>query len=274
MPFSRVTSRSFSIDIVSVVCVCALALAQLYTLPASAEESGENEPPSSFWALGIGAMNEQKPYSGMDRDTDALPLIQFENEYLQVFGPTIGLKLPSLDLGEAQKLNFSLVGEYDGSGYEDDDAKILEGMSKRKGGFWAGGKVEWNSDLVDVNAEWLADASGNSKGQRLALGLEKTWHFGNHVMLTPRLVASWHDKKYVDYYFGVRDNEVRADRAAYKGKSGISSALGARGIYMFDRTHSVFMDAEVSSLASSIKDSPLVDRSSTNSLLLGYLYRF
>ena len=34
------------------------------------------------------------------------------------------------------------------------------------------------------------------------------------------------------------------------------------------------MDVEVTRLASSIKDSPLVDRSTENRVFLGYLYRF
>jgi outer membrane protein len=93
-------------------------------------------------------------------------------------------------------------------------------------------------------------------------------------MLTPRLGASWQDKKYVDYYFGVRNSEVRIDRAAYVGKSGVTTEVGVRGMYMFDKTHSMFMDVGVSSLAKEIKDSPLVDRSTENSVFIGYLYSF
>lgn len=43
---------------------------------------------------------------------------------------------------------------------------------------------------------------------------------------------------------------------------------------MFDKHHSVLLGAGVTSLADEIKDSPLVDRSTTNSVYLGYMYRF
>lgn len=242
-------------------------------LGASTAASAD-QPEGSAWGLGVGAVSSQQPYKGIDRDSEVLPLIYFENEYLRVFGPTAEIKLPGLEISDTQQLDFSLVGEYDFSGYDDDDARILEGMSDRKGGFWAGAKVEWRNDLADVSAEWLGDVSGNSKGQRFTLGLERSWRIGEHIMLTPRLAAIWQDEKYVDYYFGVRENEARIDRAAYDGKSGINTEFGVRGNYMFDDHHSVFLDLKATSLANEIKDSPLVDQSSENSVLFGYLYRF
>jgi outer membrane protein len=242
-------------------------------LGASTAASAD-QPEGSAWGLGVGAVSSQQPYKGIDRDSEVLPLIYFENEYLRVFGPTAEIKLPGLEISDTQQLDFSLVGEYDFSGYDDDDARILEGMSDRKGGFWAGAKVEWRNDLADVSAEWLGDVSGNSKGQRFTLGLERSWRIGEHIMLTPRLAAIWQDEKYVDYYFGVRENEARIDRAAYDGKSGINTEFGVRGNYMFDDHHSVFLDLKATSLANEIKDSPLVDQSTENSVLFGYLYRF
>ncbi|WLG93461.1 MipA/OmpV family protein [Pseudomonas sp. FP198] len=242
-------------------------------LGASTAASAD-QPESSAWGLGVGAVSSQQPYKGIDRDSEVLPLIYFENEYLRVFGPTAEIKLPGLEISDTQQLDFSLVGEYDFSGYDDDDARILEGMSDRKGGFWAGAKVKWRNDLADVSAEWLGDVSGNSKGQRFTLGLERSWRIGEHIMLTPRLAAIWQDEKYVDYYFGVRENEARIDRAAYDGKSGINTEFGVRGNYMFDDHHSVFLDLKATSLANEIKDSPLVDQSTENSVLFGYLYRF
>ncbi|WP_434604915.1 MipA/OmpV family protein [Pseudomonas sp. Z4-7] len=247
----------------------AFVLGVCASMAASADQ-----PEGSAWGLGVGAVSSQQPYEGIDRDSEVLPLIYFENEYLRVFGPTAEIKLPGLEISDTQQLDFSLVGEYDFSGYDDDDARILEGMSDRKGGFWAGAKVQWRNDLADVSAEWLGDVSGNSKGQRFTLGLERSWRIGEHIMLTPRLAAIWQDEKYVDYYFGVRENEARIDRAAYDGKSGINTEFGVRGNYMLDDHHSVFLDLKATSLANEIKDSPLVDQSTENSVLFGYLYRF
>ncbi|KIN15852.1 MipA/OmpV family protein [Vreelandella titanicae] len=238
---------------------------------AFADDASANK---TTWGLGIGAISKQEPYAGIDRDNSALPLLQVENRYFRVFGPGIEFKLPSINISDSQQLNFGIVGQYDGSGYEENDAPILNGMGEREGGFWAGAKMEWNSNLVDVDAEWLTDVSGNSDGQRFNLGLERTWQIGEHVLLTPRVGASWQDDKNVDYYFGVRDSEIRFDRPAYSGESAINIKAGVRGVYQFDQHHSVLMGVEVTSLADEIKDSPLVDRSTQNAVFVGYLYTF
>ena len=239
-----------------------------------ASEPSEGEPFASSFSLGLGAMTRQSPYAGVDRETVALPLLRYENEYIRIMGLEGGIKLPSVDISDSQRLDFSIIAKHDGSGYKASDARILNGMSRRKGGFWAGGKVEWNNELADVSAEWLADMSGNSKGQTFSLGLEKNWAIGDHMMLSPHIGLNWQDKKYVDYYFGVRDSEVRAGRAAYVGKSGVNTEVGLRGMYRFDQQHSVFMDVSVTRLAKSIKDSPLVDRSTESRVFLGYFYSF
>ncbi|EPC03219.1 structural protein MipA [Litchfieldella anticariensis FP35 = DSM 16096] len=267
---SASTSPGFALRMVAIsmtasgLCVSSTAMAQEPTDTGS----------STTWGLGLGVVSEQEPYTDIDRENTPIPLLQVENRYIHVFGPQIEFKLPSLDISDSQQLNFGIVGKYDGSGYEEDDAPILDGMSERKGGFWAGAKVEWSSSFVDVSAEWLADVSSNSDGQRFNLDLERTWHFGEHMLITPRVGASWQDEKTTDYYFGVRDSEARIDRPAYAGESAINIEAGVRGVYRFNKHHSVLMGVEVASLAEEIKDSPLVDRSTDNSVFLGYLYRF
>ena len=72
----------------------------------------------------------------------------------------------------------------------------------------------------------------------------------------------------------MRASEARAGRPAYAGKAGTSAELGLRSVYMIDQRNSVFLDVSVSSLPKSIKDSPLVNRSTESRMLLGYTYRF
>jgi outer membrane protein len=269
----RLPAPNLSSTLVRILAVSAVvaSLCSSFTAHAAEQESGDG---TSSWGLGIGLASGQQPYTDIDRDNDAIPLIYFENDYVRVFGPSAEIKLPSLRMNDAQQLNFNIVAEYDSSGYEEGDARILDGMDDRDGGFWAGANVKWQNELVNVNAEWLADVSGESDGQRFTLGLERTWEFGEHMMLTPRLAAIWQDQEYVDYYFGVRSDEVRFDRAAYEGKSTINTEFGVRGTYMFDKQQSVFLDLEAVRLDSEIEDSPLVDTSSENSVRFGYLYRF
>ncbi|MFL9812645.1 MipA/OmpV family protein [Stutzerimonas sp. VN223-3] len=269
----RLTAPNISSALARTMAVSILVVGLGSSLTARAAELDPDEE-SSSWGLGLGIASSQQPYTDIDRDNEVIPLIYFENDYVQIFGPNAEIKLPSLHISDSQQFNFNVVAEYDFSGYEEGDARILDGMDDRDGGFWAGANVGWQNELVNVNAEWLADVSGDSDGQRFTLGLERSWEFGDHMMLAPRLAAIWQDKEYVDYYFGVRSDEVRFDRAAYEGKSTINTEFGVRGTYMFDKQQSVFLDVEAVRFGSEIEDSPLVDTSSENSVRFGYLYRF
>ncbi|WP_313168209.1 MipA/OmpV family protein [Massilia oculi] len=275
MPTSTVSLRRHLARAVRPAHMPLLA-AMLCALPALAEPGAGTSSPSS-WALGVGAITFDKAYAGIDREHLPLPFIQYENRRLSIAGPQVGVKLLSLDPSPAHTVNLDLVVRYDGSGYDDDDiddTPILAGMRERKSGVWAGARIEWKSRWADLSAEALGDASGNSKGKRFNLGVERTWHIGERVTITPRVTASWQDDKYVDYYYGVRADEARAGRAAYRGESGVNAEAGLRAMYMFDRRHSILVDLEVSRLADEIRDSPLVDRSTENRVLVGYLYRF
>jgi len=176
------TSRAAAASVLA-VALCSSAA------DAAAQQARQGEPEGSTWGLGIGVTSTQKPYQGIDRENRLVPLITFENRYVRIFGPMAEVKLPSLGLGGSQRVDFSLVARMnpDGAGYEDNDAPILNGMDERKGGFWAGAKAVWKTGVADVSAEWLGDASSNSKGQRFA------------VDVLNRIYAAWSAVQQVPY---------------------------------------------------------------------------
>lgn len=225
------------------------------------------------WGIGAGVVSAQKPYKDISRDTTPLPLLYFDNQYLHFFGTEAEIKLPGVAFSKTQRLNFGLIGRYDGSGYKSEDADILDGMAKRKGGFWGGAKMQWQTSWFTFNADWTHDLSGNSKGQRVNLGAERRLQWGN-FSFTPRLVATWHDKKYVDYYYGVQAEEARDWRAVYQGKSAFGAEFGLLSTYRVNAHHSIMLDLEATRLSSQVKESPLIGRTHEDRFFLGYMYRF
>jgi MipA family protein len=279
LPRSRASTRQSSVARRVALAVLlggavSSALAQQKGDDGPGSPGGHGGPQGTQWALGIGVLAKQDAYKAIDRDTMVVPLLRFENEYVEFAGLGLELKLPSLELGKDSRLNFGIVGEFDMSGYKAKDAPILAGMTERKGGLWAGAKAEWENEIVNISAEWTADVSRNSKGRKFSLGFEKELHLGEHTMLTPYVTVHRLDKKYVDYYYGVRAAEATAGRAAYLGKGGVNVDVGLRTMYQFDEHHSVLLDVSVTSLAKQIKASPLVGRTRTNQVILGYMYSF
>lgn len=266
----------FQSSAVNFVRVSALTVALTCAAPAFAQQPpGKDKPEGSSWGLGLAVLSTQKAYKGTDRETKALPMLSYESQYVKLSGPNLELKLPGLEWGNSQRLNLGLMAKLFGpGGYEASDSPVLAGMAERKSGIWAGAKVEWKNDWADLRLELLGDASGESKGRRMLLGLERKWMLSPSLMLIPQVGVEWADKKYVDYYYGVRTSEATAGRAAYTGKATLNPEINLTGTYRFDMHHLMMLNVGVKSLGKEIKDSPIVDRSTENRVMLGYKYSF
>jgi MipA family protein len=239
-------------------------------------EAGFSDDGKSYsFGLGLAGFTQQQAYAGIDRFYMPIPLIRFENRWVELMGPWLDIKLPGLEFGTDQKLSFAARTQLFGfDGYKPSDAPILNGMAKRKNGIFSGPTFKWSNPVVDVFGEAMFDLSGNSKGQRISLGLERQFHIGERFMITPSATAIMLDKKYADYYYGVRSTEVRADRPAYSVGSTVNTDFSVRADYMLDEHQALFLQAGYTALGSKIKDSPLTSRSGETMAFVGYLYQF
>lgn len=222
----------------------------------------------SQWGLGIAVGMDRKPYREFDDKAIAIPMVTYENRWVSVAGPSLDLKLPS-----AGPVSFRLRARYASDGYEAEDSPYLTGMDERKASIWLGGAAIWRNEFANLSAELLADASGHSKGTRFKLQVDRRFTSGAFGF-TPRLAVHWADRKYVDYYYGVRAAESRSDRARYDGDAAANVELGLRVDYAVAPKQTIFLDVSGTSLGSGIKNSPLVGRSSQTGVRVGYLYRF
>jgi outer membrane scaffolding protein for murein synthesis (MipA/OmpV family) len=246
----------------------SLLLVNFLAVKLAIADSSHEDSNASRWGVGVFVGSEKTPYKSFDNKTEVLPMLTYENQWVRVVGPGVDVKM-----GSAGPLSFELTAKYSNAGYQASDSIYLEGMDTRNASIWFGGRVNWKNDFANLSAELLADGSGNSNGQQFKLGVDKHFQLGS-VHWVPRLGINWQDQKYVDYYYGVKASEVRTDRAAYVGESGVSTELGLRVSYTVAPKHTVFMDLSATALPTSIKNSPLVDSSTQSAVRVGYLYSF
>lgn len=251
----------------SKVCM-AIALSTLAISSAHAQNEGLAEPAKSSWALGGGVVAIDKAYRDFDTEILGMPVVSYENKWISASIPTFDVKLYS---GDA--LSFRLRVRYARDGYEDDDSPFLAGMEERKASAWAGGAVIWKNNFANVSAEFLTDVMEESEGTRARLQIDRRFAMGKFG-ISPRVAAEWVDDKYVDYYYGVRQSEVTANRAFYEGKATTNVHVGVRMDYTMARKHTVFLDLSANRFGSAVDDSPLVDKPDQTSIGLGYVYRF
>ena len=226
------------------------------------------EEGGTHWGIGLGVGVERKPYTGIGNKTQALPLLFFDNRYVRIFGPGIDAKLPS-----AGPVSFTLRAKFSQAGYKESDAPILSGMDKRKAGFLVGGTATWHASLADLSGELLTDVTSPRKGAQFKLAAEHEFETGR-FSFTPRAAAIWLDRKYVDYYYGVKTTEALATRPQYDGRSTVNAEIALRTGYKLAPQQMLFLDLSGTSLGKGIKDSPLVNRTTQTELRVGYLYRF
>lgn len=250
------------------VRVIAAGSAWLAATACAAQPAPDAAPPPAGGGIGLGLFVQSRPYAGADTETRVLPLLSYENRWVRVAGLGADLKL-----GRAGPVSFAFGARYALNGFEADDAPTLAGMAERKGGLWVGPSVSWRTPWVNVSAEALGDASRHSEGRQFRLGFDRTFETGG-LRITPRLVGLWRDQKYNNYYFGVRQDEVRVGRPLYEAASGTDVEYGLRFDYALQGRHSVFLDLSQVVYGRAVKDSPVVDESSAVGARLGYLYRF
>ncbi len=245
-----------------------LSVGLAMALPARAQEAEAPETKTSQWGIGLGAAVIDRPYRDYDNETKALPIVYFENRWMEVNAGRFDFKINKSD-----DLSFRVRARYALDGYDPHDSNYLRGMEERDDSVWAGAAVVWNSSIAEISAEYLVDAMDNSSGSRARIQAERRFGMGRFG-LTPRLAAEWVDDKYVDYYYGVRPEEVTLARPSYEGDATVNVEAGLRLDYSPAERHSLFLDVAATEFGDEIKESPLVERSRQTRVSVGYLFRF
>lgn len=244
-----------------------LSLGAIATM-AHAQDVEATKAGDSRWGIGLGAAVIERPYRDYDNETKAIPIVYFENRWVDVNGGRIDFKA-----NDSKVLDFRLRARYALDGYDPGESDYLQGMQERDDSAWVGAAVVWKNPIAEVSAEYLVDAMDNSEGSRGRIQVERRFGMGRFG-LTPRVAAEWVDQKYVAYYYGVRPEEATLDRPFYEGDATVNVEAGIRFDYSPAQRHTFFLDVGTVSLGDEIKQSPLVERSAQTRISAGYLFHF
>ncbi|QBM29191.1 MipA/OmpV family protein [Hydrogenophaga pseudoflava] len=240
----------------------------LLSAGAFAQHGGPTDIDGSVWGVGLAAILESSPYRGVDDETKALPVVTFENRWVRVFGPGLEVKL-----GTVGDTALGLTATYSDNGFKASDSPFLSGMGERKNSAWLGLRGRHAFDWATMSSEISVDASDHSGGTKVRIGMERRFALGE-LGITPRLAATWIDREFTRYYYGVSTGEARPGRSAYSPDATVNTSAGVRLDYRLAPQQTLFLDLGVEVLGQQIRKSPLVDRRSVPEVRLGYLYRF
>jgi outer membrane protein len=99
-------------------------------------------------------------------------------------------------------------------GYEESDSDVFDGMDDRKPSIDLGLGLEYAKGDWKFELSSLHDVLGRSNGSELSAGLSKIFRHGP-FFIEPGFGLSYLDSHYVDYYYGVKDDEVTSFRPSY-----------------------------------------------------------
>ena len=218
------------------------------------------EPHGYLYGLGV-ALN-QEIYKGYDYRFIPLPIIGYRAENFRILGPFV-----SYDALQISDVEITLQAAPRFQGYDDSDSYIFENMDERNFSMDVGAGLTYERKNWKIGFSGMFDVLGRSKGYELKTNISKVFNTGP-IFYEPRISVSYLDAKHVDYYYGVKTNEVNRHTFEYIGKAAINSTvsfsvstpilLGGFTMLAFDYT---LFD-------SSITDSPIVGDSGSFSARL------
>ena len=221
-------------------------------------------------SLGLGVAYQQSIYTGVDNDVKPFPMLNFTYDDFFIKGITVGYNTYTTDV-----MQFSLIGRPNFQGYNSDDSRELSGMSDKGTSVNVGGQLVVKMLPLITTVSALHDISGNTAGNTLGLKFATGLPLmDKRLIISPSVAFTYQDSNITDYYYGVSDSEATSTRSAYSPSNTVNTTLGVMTKFQVSQHWSTTLAYMFTRYGNEISDSPIVDRSTASTVLLGASYLF
>jgi len=223
--------------------------------------------------IGAGPYFQSEPY----RDVSALvvpsPVIFFDNSIIYARWSRFGIYFLG-DKKEDYSWGFSFTVQPRTLGYKASDSDYLKGMGNRdstlEGGLAFSAKYK-NSTYIEVMLLGDMLHKYNSWVSKVEVGDE--FKAGNFTFY-PSAMLLYQPRKFIDYYYGVKNSEARRNRPAYSPNGGFEFGVQTYIRYPLTKKISAFFNIRADKIPSSAYNSPLVNNRFIYSGLASVIYTF
>ncbi len=220
------------------------------------------------WRVGPGVVITSKPYKGVSEKVYPIPFIVYESGPFEFRGISV-----SYELLEIEQWSFYGLLSWRFDGYDSGDSIALTGMADRDATLDAGFGLTRTFNWGTLTFSGVADTMNKYQGYELSADYSLFFPAGDWLFF-PFVGAAYQNSDLVDYYYGVRPNEVRPGRSRYDGNSAINWFSGAGFRYKIDDNWRLIGNAQYEWLSNEISGSPIVDQTYNISAVLGLTYQF
>ena len=250
------------------ILTLSLALLLCATAFADGDKSGSQADSNSMFLIGPGVLVTVKPYEGMDSTVYPIPVITAVSAPFYFWIDTAGCRLFS-----DSNMTFDVIGKWRLDGYDSDNSDELDGMHNRHMTVDIGGEFAVSGDWGKLYARILTDALGQHDGQEFRVTYAKPLKF-EELKIAPSVGFALLSDNLANYYYGVRRDEARPGRPAYNPGASVNWFVGLDANYRLNDDWTLLTSITYYWLDSDIRNSPIVSKDYTISILAGAMYRF
>ncbi len=235
---------------------------------AEGNDQISQKDPNSTLLVGPGAWITVEPYKGMHTIVYPVPVVAAVSAPFYFFIDTAGCRVFS-----DSNMTFDLIGKIRTDGYDADRSEDFDGMHDRHMSFDVGGEFGISCDWGNLYTRILTDALAQHEGQEFRVTYVKPFKF-EKSKISPSLGFALLSNNLANYYYGVRDDEARPGRPAYDPGASVNWFVGLDANYQLNDNWTLITSITYYWLDSNIRNSPIVDKDYTISILAGAMYRF
>ncbi|POT55601.1 MipA/OmpV family protein [Citrobacter amalonaticus] len=222
-------------------------------------------------SLGAGAVYNESPYHGYNKNTHAVPLASYESNSFYFRQTTLGYILSKSETNEFSVTASWMPLEFDPS---DNDDRAMRQLDKRDSTAMAGAAWYHHEKWGSLKVSAAADILNNSNGWVGEISYFRPMLMGKFT-LTPSMGVLYYDENFNQYYYGVSGSESRrSGLAGYSPDDSWTPYVGLAAKYPLTDNLVLLASATYSVLPDDIKKSPMVDRDDSFTFLSGVSWRF
>ncbi|WP_432699592.1 MipA/OmpV family protein [Kluyvera cryocrescens] len=222
-------------------------------------------------SLGAAVIYNESAYRGYNKNTHVVPIGNYESDAFYVRQTTLGYALFK-DKRDELSLTASWVPlNFDPA---DNDDRAMQRLDKRDGTAMAGAAWYHHEKWGSLKLSAAADILDNSNGWVGELTYFRVLPVGK-LSITPALGVYYYDASFNRYYYGVSGAESqRSGLSPWSPESSWMPYVGLTLKYPLTRNLVLLANASYSVLPDEVKNSPMVDRDDSFTLLTGVSWRF
>ncbi|MBL1245039.1 MAG: MipA/OmpV family protein [Sulfurimonas sp.] len=222
--------------------------------------------------IGLGPYVQTQPYKGVNPLLVPSPVIFFDNGLFYMRWSRAGMYFLG-DKSEDFSWGLSLTAQPRTYGYKAEDSEYLKGMDQRETTFEGGIAFSASYNDTYIETMLLTDMLVRYESWLFKTEIGDEFVLGDFTFY-PSIIVIYESDEFVNYYYGVKEHEAKADRAQFTPGAGWQ--LGAQTYidYSFTDKLSGLVNLRVDRLPSSALNSPLIESDYIYSGLVSLIYSF